>query len=199
MKPSEFLRALRRRLWSQQESLLLMRPAGRLPDESRRKPCPGSFQMVTEDNIMDCATFEDAARYTPIYRRMLEAGDLVWYGYIDGVCCCRLCLQKSGSFDCSGVLVRTLASEESYIQYVYCDPKYRGNGLHTAGVHHFCTAYPNHTIYTLVEETNKASLHGFARNGFEVTSRLVVKNRFLFRWLREQKISKAESDAILSR
>ena len=70
----EFCKALRRRIWSDSEILLLVRPAGKPLDDTKRKPCPGEIRAVTEKDLSDCAAFEDAARYVPVYREMLKRG-----------------------------------------------------------------------------------------------------------------------------
>ena len=195
----QLMEAVKRRLWSNSESLLLVRPAGKLPDESKRKPCDGVFRPVTEKNIQDCGAFEDASVYVPIYREMLKAGDYVHFGYIQGKCAFRHCLKKSGSFDLGGGTTRTLSSGEVYIHYGYCAPEHRGHGLHAESIYRFCMDHLNDTIYTLVKETNRSSLHGCARNGFEVKSRLFEKNRFFLRQLHEVPVGLKESEEILKR
>lgn len=98
MTISQILNRLRHRLWSTTEVLLLVRPANVPLLERVNKVCPGEFRAVTEENIQDCAQFEDASHYVPVYREMLKRGDAVRFGYLDGNCVFRHCMQLSGTF-----------------------------------------------------------------------------------------------------
>ena len=108
MTVSEFCKALRRRLWSDSKILLLVRPAGKPLDDTKRKPCPGEIRAVTEKDLSDCAAFEDAARYVPVYREMLKRGDLLHFGYLNGKCVYRHAAQCSGDITHDGCFVRRL-------------------------------------------------------------------------------------------
>lgn len=193
MTISCFFHLLKHRLWSTSTVLLLIHPAGKLADGSVRTPCPGEFRMVTEENINDCAAFEDASHYVPVYREMLKQGDVVRFGYMDGSCVFRHCMQMSGPFREDGCVARCLGPDEAYIQYVFCAPPARGLGFHTEGTRQLCKLFPNRTIYTTVKADNKSSLHGFFKSGFEVHSLLTVKNRFLRRTLTEKRLTPQEA------
>ena len=151
---------LRDGLWSTHSNLLPVRPAGDLPDETQRKYCKGTFVPVAEENIQDCAAFENPNHYVPVYRDMLQRGDYIHYGYVDGECVFRHCLQKSGQVTLQGCTVRTLSSQEAYIHYGFCAPKARGLGFHAESIYRFCTAFPQLQLFALVREDNAASLRG---------------------------------------
>ena len=193
-----FVGVLCHRIWSTDEALLLVRPAGTRPDPAKRKQCRGEFRPVTEENISDCGQIEDANQYVPIYREMLKKGDYVHYGYMDGHCVFRNCLMCSGSFDFRNIAVHELGPDERYIHYGFCAPEFRGLGLHAESIYIFCTKNPDAVLYALVRENNTASLRSYERNGFLVKSRIKIINRLLFRRISEEAISKEESDKILA-
>lgn len=185
MTAKEFFRLLLHRLWSESETLLLVRPANTPLPERTWKPCPGEFRPVTEENINDCGQFEDAAHYVPVYREMIQQGDVVHFGYLNGKCVFRHCMQRGGTFYEDGCPVRTLGKNEVYIHYVFCAPEARGLGLHTEGTRRFCEAFPSDTFFSCVKSDNASSLYGFFLSGYHPYSVLTVKNRFLFRHLHE--------------
>lgn len=194
MTVSEFCKALRRRLWSDSKILLLVRPAGKPLDDAKRKPCPGEFRMVTEENIQDCAAFEDAARYVPVYREMLARGDYGQYGYLGRNCVYREWLQQSGDLVFDGCKVRALLENECISHYVFCAPAARRNGFQSNGGARLVSLFPGKTFYTLVRPENSVSLKNFLRNGYEIQSLLTVKNRFFRRTLTEKVLSPEEAN-----
>lgn len=196
MSLNTFFSRLANRLWSDHEMLLLVRPADKPLDEALHKPCAGEFRPVTEQNINDCAAFEDAARYVPVYREMLQRGDVVHFGYIDGQCVFRHCMQTSGSFTYEGCPVRTLATGEVYTTYGFCAPAARGKGLLAESLYQFFLSHFHDTAYTLVAPENVSSLRSCYRNGYEIRSRIVVKCRFLRRTLTETSLAPTEANAL---
>ena len=192
MKPTEFLTRLRHRLWSTSTSLLLVRPAGTVVTIPEEKRCPGELREVTEKNIMDCAAFEDPVHYVPLYRSMLEKGDVILFGYLNGRCVFRYCLQLHGAFDSDGCVVRVLNGEEVYVHYVYCAPEFRGHHFHLAALAYTASMYHKQQSYAVVKEDNIPSLKNFYRAGYEAYSLLTVKNRLLCRTLTERILSQEE-------
>lgn len=192
------LKYYKERIYSTHSILLLVRPAKEFAAEMQHKPCPGEFRAVTEDNIHDCAAFEDADHYVPVYRSMLEKGDYVVFGYLNGVCVFRHAMQKSGDISFAHSTIRQLKENEAYVHYGFCAPEARGQGFHSESIYRFCKDNPSHTLYAMVEEKNIASLRGCVRNGFHIHSRLTVKYRFFRRWFKETPISPAEAEAILA-
>ena len=193
MTASEFCKALRRRIWSDSETLLLVRPAGKPLDDSKRKLCPGEIRAVTEKDLPDCAAFEDAARYVPVYRDMLKRGDLVHFGYLNGKCVYRHAAQCAGDITCDGCFVRRLQPHEIYTHYSYCAPAARGKGFQPESLRQMFLTFFDHTAYTLIDPQNKRSLAGAFRNGYEVRSLLTVKNRLFRRILTEKLLSPEEA------
>ena len=189
----EFCKALRRRIWSDSEILLLVRPAGKPLDDTRRKPCPGEIRAVTEKDLPDCAAFEDAARYVPVYREMLRRGDVVHFGYLNGRCVFRHCMQMSGEITFSSCGIRRLGPHEGYVHYGFCAPQARGNGFHAESLYRFCHWEADFTVFAIVRENNSSSLKGCFRSGYEVRSLLTVKNRFFRRTLTEKVLSPEEA------
>ena len=185
----EFCKALRRRIWSDSEILLLVRPAGKPLDDTKRKPCPGEFRMVTEENIQDCADFEDAVKYVPIYRGMLESGDYGQYGYLNGNCVYREWLQRTGDLVFDGCKVRALRENECISHYVFCAPDARGKGFQAASGAHLISLFPEKVFYTMVLPEKPVSLKNYLQNGYEIRSLLTVKNRFFRRTLMETPLS----------
>lgn len=185
MTISEFTTRFMHRLWSTNTILLLVRPIGKPLDDSFHKPCPGEFCPITAKNIEDCASFENAEHYVPIYREMLSNGDYGHYGYLDGECVFREWVQVSGTFCFEGCPVRLLSENQGYIHYAYCTPEARGNGFMTRGVFLLTQAYLDRQLFALVREDNLPSLKSLRRNGFEIYSKLTVKNRFFRRKLTE--------------
>lgn len=190
----EFCKALRRRIWSDSEILLLVRPAGKPLDDTKRKPCPGEIRAVTEKDLSDCAAFEDAARYVPVYREMLKRGDLLHFGYLNGKCVYRHAAQCSGDITHDGCFVRRLQPHEIYTHHSYCAPEARGNGFQPESLRQMFLTFFDCTAYTLIEPQNKRSLVGAFRGGYEVRSLLTVKNRFFRRTLTEKVLSPEEAN-----
>lgn len=191
----EFLTMLAHRLWSTNTILLLERPSGKPLGE--RKPCPGEFRPISEDNIADCAVIEDATHYVPIYRQMLAQGDYGQYGYLHGKCVYRQWLKCSGDILYVGCLVRTLAANEVYDHYVFCTPAARGQGVHAEGITQLIMRFMDHTFYALIAPNNISSLKNALRNGYEIRGRITVKCRFLRRTLTETPLIPAEGEALL--
>lgn len=192
MKITAFLTRLRHRLWSTSTSLLLVRPAGTVVTIPEEKRCPGELRAVTEENLMDCAAFEDPAHYVPIYRSMLEKGDMILFGYLNGRCVFRHCMQLHGTFDFDGCVVRSLKENEAYILFGYCAPEGRGNHFHLSSLVYMASTHITKTNYTIVKEDNIRSLKDCYRAGYEPYSLLTVKNRFFHRALAEQVLSPEE-------
>lgn len=198
MNLKSFLSRLKHRLWSESSILLLKRPAGTPLDENHCKPCPGEFRLACEENIGDCAAFEDATFFGPIYRKMLVQGDLVQFGYWHGKCVFRSCAQKSGPLIFDGCAIHHLAAEEATIHYVFCAPEARGNAFHTRGVFQLLQHLLNKDVYAMVFLYKRNSLKGFLCNGFFPEARVKVKNRFLFRTCTSVPLTEKEKLEILS-
>lgn len=192
MKISNFFKRVAHRFWSTSTSLLLVRPsktAVTIPEEKR---CPGELREGTEETVMDCGAFEDPVRYVPIYRSMLEKGDIVLLGYLGGRCVFRYCMQLKGIFEFDGCVVRSLNSEESYIHYIYCAPEGRGNHFQLAALDYTSSKYLLHKNYTIVKEDNIPSLKSFYQSGYDAYSLLTVKNRLFHRTLTERILTQEE-------
>ena len=192
MTTKEFFRLLRHRLWSTSQTLLLLRPANAPLLEQTWKSCPGEVRDATEDSVSDCAQFEDASHYVPIYREMIRRGDVVHFGYLNGKCVFRHCMQRSGSFYEDGCLVHTLGADEAFTHYGYCAPEARGNSFHSESLRIFSVCNPKLNIFTAVKPDNYKSLIGVYRAGYLPYSLLTVKNRFLFRRLHEHVLTPEE-------
>lgn len=106
--PLTIFRKIKERGWSTHTTMLVHRPAGRPIDEAKRKTCPGTFRRVTEENIGDCAGFENASRYVPLYRSMLKRGERLYYGYLDERCVFRCALKQEGTVFYSGQKILSL-------------------------------------------------------------------------------------------
>lgn len=194
MKMTVFFTRLRHRLWSTSTSLLMVQPAGTVVTIPEEKRCPGELRKVTEENIMDCSAFEDPAHYVPVYRAMLKQGDMVLFGYLNGRCVFRHCLQLHGSFDFDGCAVRLLSDTEDYVHYVYCAPEFRGNHFQLAALAYSASMYHSQRSYAVVKEDNMSSLKNFYRAGYEPYSLLTVKNRLFHRALTERVLSQEEQE-----
>lgn len=190
----EFFERVKQRLWSQGSALLLIRPAGKALDESKRKPSCVEFRPVTEDNIFDCAAFEDANRYVPVYREFLSRDGYVHFGYLDGKCVFRHVIEAVDAFFWEECLVRQAEEGEKlhYIRYGFCSPQARGKGCHSQSLFFMAEKYSDFDLYAIVFPDNYASLKGFFRSGFEVQSLITVKHRFFRRVLMEKVLSPEE-------
>jgi len=194
LTPQEVWGRFREGLWSTDSILLLTRPAG--PPGAEARPFAGELRIVTEKDLSDCAAFEDAAHYVPVYRDMLRRGDFVLFGYLDGACVFRHCLQLSGPFSFKGHPVRDLAPNEAYVHYGYCAPNARGNGFHQASLSRFPREFPTRTLYALVKEDNEKSLRGCFRTGYRPYSRLTAKSRFFHSSCSEVPLTAEEVDLL---
>ena len=190
---------LRNGLWFTDSTLLLVRPAGAPVNPVPSKPCTGEIRLATESDLPDCASFEDAAHYVPIYRDMLRRGDLVLFGYLDSRCVFRCCLQRNSMVTFAGHPVRSLAAEEGYVHYVLCAPWARKKGFHEAALRRLCLICLDHALYAEVKEDNIPSLRGFYRNSFRPAARLRARNCFFHRTFSEVPFSNAEADALIKR
>lgn len=122
---------------------------------------------MTEENISDCAAFEDPEHY-------------VHYAYLDGNCVFRHALQCSGSIYFSETYIKALSENERYIHYAYCAPQARGNAIHKESTVRLCSLYPDSDVYVIVALDNIASLKAYIYAGFKIKSRIRLKWR-LFR------------------
>ncbi|MEY8261591.1 hypothetical protein AALA80_14740 [Oscillospiraceae bacterium 50-60] len=193
----EFYRAVRRRIWSDNTILLLVRPAGKPLDRSAQKYGPGEIRTVTEKDLADCAAFEDAAVYAPIYRKMLKKGDVIHFGYLNGKCVYHHAAQCSGDVIFDGCLVRHLQPGEITTCMSYCAPEARGHGFQQKSLYQMFLTYFDFTSYTLVRPQNTPSLIAVFRVGYEAHSLLTVKNRFFHRRLTERLLSLEEAEAYI--
>lgn len=184
-----FINRLQHRLWSTSTSLLLVRPAGTTVSIPEEKRCPGELREVTEENLIDCGAFEDAAHYVPTYRSMLEKGDLVLFGYLNRRCVFRFCIQLHGQISFDGCAVRFLNNTENYIHYVYCDQEFRGHHFHLAALAYTAATHHSQHSYAVVKEDNIPSLKSFYQAGYKPYSLLTVKNRFFHRTLTQHELT----------
>lgn len=192
----EFYRAIRRRIWSNNSILLLVRSAGK-PLHKEERPFLGEFCQITEQNIGDCATFESPSQYIPIYQKRLKRGDYGQYGYLNGTCVYREWIQQSGVILFDGCTVLELRDHECCSEYVFCAPSARGNGFQAASGAHLISLFPEWTFYTMVLPEKPISLMNYMRNGYEIHSLLTVKNRFFRRKLTEEVLSSEEAAAYM--
>lgn len=195
--PRKLWERLRRGLWSTGSTLLLVRPAGAPVDPFPSKPCIGELRLVTEDDLPDCAAFEDAAHYVPIYRDMLRRGDLIHFGYLNGKCVYRHAARVSGNLEFSGHALRRLGEKEIVTHFSHCAPEARGGGWQTESLREFFRARFDCTSYTFVLEDNLPSLISCFRAGYRPYSRLTDKNRFFRNTISEVPFSSEEAEALL--
>lgn len=173
-----FVKRLPHEIWSNNEILLLKRSAGTPLDYSKLKEFKGKIIEATEDNIEDCGEFEDAKRYVPIYRKMIQNGDIVHFGYIEGHCVFRHAAKCSGDILFDGALIKTIKkNNEIYIHYGYCAPQARGMGFHTESLFEFANKFLDYDIYTLVKKENYNSLKGCFRVDYRPYRLIIVKHR----------------------
>lgn len=174
-----FIKRLPHEIWSKNEILLLKRSAGMPLDYSKRKEFKGEIIEATEANLEDCGAFEDPKRYVPIYRGMIQNGDLVHFGYLKGRCVFRHAAKCSGDIIFDGALVKTInKNKEIYIHYGYCAPKARGMGFHAESLFMFTNKFFDYDIYTLVKEENYSSLKGCFRVDYNPYMLIKLKHRF---------------------
>lgn len=185
-------------LWSTDSILLLVRPANAPVAPFPSKPCIGELRLVTEDHLPDCAAFENAAVYVPIYQKMLRQGDLVHFGYLNGKCVYRHAAKTSGILVFSGHTVRCLGEKELITHFSYCDPSARGGGWQTESLREFFRVRFDSTSYTLILEDNYSSLISCFRAGYQPYSRLTVKKRFFRSTLSETPLTEKEISALLT-
>lgn len=179
LPPGELFEKLRRHFWSTNRMMLLRRPAGKPMDEGLHKPCTGELRAVTEETMGDGANL---GRDWPEYcRELLDRGDLVRYGYLDGKCVFRHVLRYGGTLPLSGREYFRLRPEDGYTHAGYCAPEARGKGLHAEDLWQVCAMYPDMTLYTEVKPENAASLRGCYRAGYEPVAVVEVDYRFFFR------------------
>ncbi|MDE6454831.1 MAG: hypothetical protein K2L38_02710, partial [Dysosmobacter sp.] len=152
--PQKLWTRLKNGLWSTDSILLLVRPAGAPVDPFPAKPCIGEIRLATESDLPDCAAFEDAAHYVPIYQDMLRQGDLIHFGYLNGRCVYRHAAKTSGILTFSQHTVRRLGEKELITHFSYCDPSARGGGWQTESLREFFRARFDSTSYTLILEDN---------------------------------------------
>lgn len=135
MPIKSFLLRQRNHLWSTKSTLLLVRPAGKPLDETQHKPCDGILRPVTEENIQDCAAFENPSHYVPIYRSMLKNGDQVFFGYLGEKCVFRCATMHKGEITLADNSFHSLQEGELLIHYSFCAPAARGHGLHSESIY----------------------------------------------------------------
>lgn len=195
---SELFQWLKGRIWYTHILLLLRRPAGKPLDESLRKPCRGTIRAVTEAELGDCGDFENAGREVPYLRLFLRRGDLVRFGYLDGRCVYRSCVQREGPVPFSKHIPLTLGPKEVHVFHVYCAPNARGSGLHAEDLWQLCGEYPDTAFYACVLPSNIPSLRNFYRAGYEPYALLSAKHRFfLYLGYRKKLLSPEEAEAYL--
>ena len=192
-----FFSRLQFRIWSQRDALLLVRPTDVPVEPSLIEACPGTFVPVSEENLHDCAAFEDRAHYVPTYRKMLEAGSFGHFGYLDGTCVYREWLQQKGEVLFDGCPVLQLRENEGYSCYVFCDPRARGNGFQAAGIAHMAQRFPELTFYTIVLTEKKITRKNYLKNGYVPHTLITVKNRFFHRTLTRKELSPEEAKTYL--
>lgn len=195
----EFYKRVMFRLWSKETILLLIRPANAPLDEALCTPKRGELRFVGEELLPDCSDCDNAEHLVPIFREMLQRGNLVQFGYLDGKCVFRHCLQCKGKFFLSGNTAQTLQKNEGYILYGYCAPIARGYGMHTASIARMIALHPDWTFYTLVREENPASLYGCYRAGLVPVSRITSGRRLNREFFKEEKLTQDEVDRLFSK
>ena len=178
------LEKLGRHFWSTNSMMLLYRPAGKPLDKSLRKPCSGIFRIVTSEIVDDGTVLSETAPNGdwPAYcRTLLERGDVVRYGYLDGKCVFRHALRRGGTLSLSGREYFQLGPEDGYAHAGYCAPEARGMGLHAEDLWWAAETFPNMTLYAEVKPENAASLRGCFRASYEPVALIWVKHRFFLR------------------
>lgn len=184
MKLIKIFHSFIHRIYSDSEILLLKRE----PNETRnkrRKDFSGVFCQVTEDNIKDCLSFEDAS-FVSIYRSMLMNGDIGQYGYLNGKCVFRSWLQCSGKIKFEGCTVHRLKQNEYNSHYTFCAPEARGNGFQYESIHQLICMYPKGVFYSMVLPEKEISLKNYKENGFKVYQLIRVENRLFQRKLKRK-------------
>ena len=174
-----FIKRLPHEIWSNNEILLLKRSAGIPLDYSKRKEFKGEIIEATDANIEDCGEFEDPKRYVPIYRKMIQNGDIVHFGYIGDHCVFRHAMKNSGTIDYDGAVIKKIVlGKEKYVHYAYTAPCARGRGLHVNSLYIFAENNKDCDFFSLVKENNYVSLKGHFMLGYAPYLRIIVKHRF---------------------
>lgn len=201
MKNFTFQRAyhkLQYRIWSTGSILLLVRPANAPVDPFPCKPCAGELRAVTEADLPDGAAFEDPAHYLPVYKKMLERGGVIHFGYLGGKCVYRHAATFSGTLDFRGCVVRRLGEKEMFTHFSYCAPEARGGGWQTESLREFFRLFPGYRSYTCVKDDNFPSLIPCFRAGYRPYSRITVKKRFFRSALTETPLTEEEAEDLLA-
>lgn len=74
LPPQKLWARFKNGFWSTDSVPLLIRPANAPVNPFPSNPCVGELRLATENDLPDCAAFEDAAVYVPIYRDMIRRG-----------------------------------------------------------------------------------------------------------------------------
>ena len=196
--PHKAWKQIKTGFWSTDSILLLIRPAGAPVDPFPSRPSAGKLRLVTEEDLPDCAAFEDPTVYVPIYREMLRQGDLIYFGYLNGKCVYRHVATSSQNVCFAGHIVHHLGEREMMTHYSLCTPAARGGGWQTESLREFFHSRFDYTSYTLISEYNYASLISAFRAGYCPHSRLTVKKRIFFHsTLLDTPLSSAEVEDLM--
>lgn len=187
-----------RKIWQCEESYLLKKAANTPVDNIVRKNEELVFEKVTEKNILDCGAFESVDKYVPIYRKMIEAGDYVHYGYLASECVFRHAVKLSGSIKIGSQEICDIGINDGYIHYGYCEPKVRGLGFHAESLFRFSELFNDKNLYAIVDCDNISSLHSCFRNNFSVNKIIRTNYRFFISKTIITEVSERESNDIIN-
>lgn len=188
-------------IWSENSILMLKRNAYAALDYDKAAKWNSEISIVpvTDDNVYDCKEFEDPEHYVPIYKGMIDRGDFVQYGYLDGKCVFRHAIKCSGDITFENAVIKHIDNKCVYSHYAYCAPQARGKGFLTKSLFLVAKKYFDHDIYMLVYEDNYSSLKSHFRTEYYPYKYLTVKNRMFKKKITIKDISDDVKMEIVSR
>jgi len=124
---------------------------------------------------------------------MINTGDLVYFGYLDGECVFYYCVKTSGSIFFDGCKVHDLDDDEYYSHYIFCAESARGYSFQFQANYKIINENIDKIFYIQIKPNNFPSLHNSLKSGYEIHSLLRVRNRLFFRKLNKRVLSKQEA------
>lgn len=139
--------------------------------------CSSSAKIVkaSKDNINDVLDFQDI-QYLRKFERFLGSGDVGYLGYLDDRCVHRSWVKQGPQqVKLHPIYKYILAEGDIFIHYCETAEKARGNRIYPHVLSIIARNFKNKRILISSERTNRSSIMGITRAGFEEFKRFRVR------------------------
>lgn len=151
---------------------------------------PVKIVRVDESNLEDVLNF-NSAKYLDVFRSFLEAGDVGYYGYIDGGCIHRSWVIKGKNIVYPHwALPMMLTEKQVFIHFCETSEQARGKGVYPAVLTRIARDFGSENeVLISINSSNYPSIRGASKANFYPQEELLILFLFGFKYIKKRKLN----------